>query len=89
MKPSTNYSPSPSSPTLRAESGEQNGHGWAPVLPVNFKPKDAAAYLTLSPRTLWEETRQGHIHAARVGRRLIYPRAELDRFIAVRMAQAS
>jgi excisionase family DNA binding protein len=59
------------------------------VTPVYFNPKDAAAYLTISPRTRWEETQKRRIKAVRVGRRLIYPRAELDRFIAVRLALSS
>jgi excisionase family DNA binding protein len=60
-----------------------------PAQPVYFNPRDAAAYLTISPRTLWQETKVRRINAARVGRRLIYPRAELDRFMAVRLALAS
>lgn len=50
-----------------------------------LKPKQAAAYLTISPRTLWTETQAGRIKAARIGRRLIYSRAELDRFMQLQM----
>lgn len=60
-----------------------------PVQPVYFNPRDAAAYLTISPRTLWKETNARRINAARFGRRLIYPRAELDRFVAVQLALAT
>jgi len=50
-----------------------------------FKPKDAAAYLTISPRTLWAETAAGRIKAAKIGRRLIYSRAELDRYVQLKL----
>lgn len=59
-----------------------------PTPPAHFKPKDAAAYLTISPRKLWEETNRGRVKAARIGRRLIYPRTELDRYVALLIAAA-
>ena len=48
-------------------------------------PKQAAAYLTVSQRTLWAATTAGRIKAARMGRRIIYSRAELDRFVQLQM----
>jgi len=57
--------------------------------PVNMSLKEAALYLAVSERKLWDESSKGKIRAARIGSRLIFPRAELDRYINVLLAVAS
>ena len=60
--------------------------------PLALRPKDAARLLSLSPRTLWQLTRDGAIPAARVGngkRRLVlYAVADLQAWLS-REAQKS
>lgn len=40
---------------------------------------EAARLLSIGERTLWRKSRQGTILAVRVGRRVLIPRAEVDR----------
>lgn len=49
---------------------------------------EAAVYLDISPRLLWSEVTRRRIRVARIGRRIVVPRSELDRYIAVRVAAA-
>lgn len=51
-----------------------------PLLTAN----DAAAYLTISPRTLWSLTKNGQIHCIRIGRSVRYAIDDLDEFISAR-----
>lgn len=49
---------------------------------------EGATYLGISERKLWNELNAGHVKAARIGRRIIFTRTELDRYIALLMAAA-
>jgi len=44
--------------------------------------KEAARLLSISERSLWTLTKDGKIHAARVGRKLLYSVDELKRFVS-------
>ncbi|KAA1258622.1 Helix-turn-helix domain protein [Rubripirellula obstinata] len=51
---------------------------------------DAAKQLGISSRTLYERTApRGPIFAVRFGRRVLYPVAEIDRYIAEQIASQS
>jgi excisionase family DNA binding protein len=52
---------------------------------VAYSVMNAAAACDLSGRTLRRAIRAGELRAARIGSRLIVPRAELERFIADRI----
>ena len=43
--------------------------------------KNAAAYLAISERKLWDMTKTGEIPAVRLGRAVRYDRQDLDAFI--------
>jgi excisionase family DNA binding protein len=47
-----------------------------------LKSKDAAAYLAVSERTLWNLTKFRHIPAVQIGRAVRYDIADLDSFIS-------
>ena len=47
-----------------------------------LKPVDAAATLSISPRTLWTLTDRGEIPCIRVGRAVRYDRRDLEVWIA-------
>ena len=51
---------------------------------VRFARKEAAQYLGVSPGTLavWASTKTVQIPFSKVGRRVVYDRADLDRFLA-------
>lgn len=53
-----------------------------PALAVNAK--DAARILGISPRLLWTYTNCGEIPHLRLGRRLLYPLAALNAWIAAK-----
>lgn len=57
--------------------------------PVNLTLKEAATYIGISPRKLWNETCAGNVRVARVGRRLIIKRAEIDRWLDLLAAQGA
>jgi len=46
-----------------------------------LKSKEAAAYLALSEKTLWNLTNAGQMRAVRMGRLVRYDPADLDEFI--------
>ena len=48
---------------------------------ILFTPKQAAAVLSLSQRTLWSLTARGELRATRVGRCVRYSRAALEDFV--------
>jgi excisionase family DNA binding protein len=56
--------------------------------PLVLRRDEAAEYLQISVRTLDAQAANGSIRCARIGSRCLYPRAELDRFISVRLAIA-
>lgn len=43
--------------------------------------KDAAAYLCISPRKLWELQIGGIVPSLRIGRKVLFDRADLDAWI--------
>ena len=45
------------------------------------KPKDAAAYLAISERKLWDLSKTNTIAVVRLGRAVRYDKADLDAFI--------
>lgn len=55
-----------------------------PDLPNLLTPKEAAASLAISERTLWQLTSEGRIAAIRFGRAVRYDPADLRAFIAAR-----
>lgn len=56
--------------------------------PVNLSLPEAAAYLCVSASTLWTLKNRGRVRCARIGRRLVFQRTELDRFLSVSTAAA-
>ena len=52
---------------------------------LSVRPRQAAAMLGVSPRTLWEWTRRGIVPAVRIGagkrKTVLYPVIELERFL--------
>jgi excisionase family DNA binding protein len=54
----------------------------ASPLKLLLSPKDAAAALSISERTLWSLTNQGRLKSVRIGRSVRYAVTELERFVA-------
>jgi excisionase family DNA binding protein len=56
--------------------------------PLAMRPRDAAGALGISPRLLWQLTKDGEIPCVRVGagkrRTVLYPLAELQAWLARR-----
>ena len=46
-----------------------------------YSAAETAKALAISPRTLWTLTRDGGLRAVRIGRRVLYSKADLDTFI--------
>lgn len=53
-------------------------------LRLALTPAEAARALGIGVRLLWSETNQGRIPHLRVGRRVLYPIAELEEWLAER-----
>lgn len=51
---------------------------------LGLRPKEAAKALGIGERLLWEMTNAGEIPHTRLGRAVIYPVAELERWLADR-----
>jgi excisionase family DNA binding protein len=57
------------------------------VLPIldekkaGFSPKEAGAYFGVSPGLVRKAIRNGDLRAVRLGRRIIIPRASLEKFL--------
>lgn len=68
-------------PALRLNTAEDftapTGPAEAPLL---LDAIEAARLLNISPRTLWQFTKDGAIRAKRIGRRILYSRAALEEF---------
>lgn len=47
-----------------------------------LRPKDAAAALGIGPRLLWEKTNCGEIPHVKIGRCVVYPVRELEKWLA-------
>lgn len=56
--------------------------------PTNLNLAEAAAYVGVSSRKLWNEVTEKRLRAARVGRRLIFQKAELDLYLSA-LSEAS
>ena len=60
--------------------------------PLALRPREAAKALGISPRLLWQLTRDGHIPCVRVGsgtrKTVLYPVAELQVWLTRQAAQA-
>jgi excisionase family DNA binding protein len=48
--------------------------------PLLVDVQEAARLLSISPRSVWQLTKDQKLRAKRVGRRVLYSRAELERF---------
>ncbi len=55
-----------------------------PLAPLALNAHDAAKMLGISTRTLWTLTNSGAIPHARVGRRVLYPLADVEQWLATR-----
>ena len=53
-----------------------------PSPPLALTPEQAAAALTIGVRLLWSETNAGRIPCVRIGRRVVYPVAVLEAWLA-------
>lgn len=64
----------------------------SPSFPLALRPREAAKALGISPRLLWQLTKDGHIPCVRVGsgkrRTVLYPLAELQAWLT-RQAEVS
>ena len=60
--------------------------------PLALRPREAAKALGISPRLLWQLTKDGHIPCVRVGsgtrKTVLYPVAELQVWLTRQAAQA-
>ena len=53
-----------------------------PVAKLAYKPAEAAAMLSISERSLWSMMKLGKVRPVKVGRSVLYPHAELERFLS-------
>ncbi len=61
-----------------------------PELPrLALRPKEAAKALGIGERLLWSMTNQGLIPHLRLGKAIVYPVAELERWLAERAAKGA
>ena len=60
--------------------------------PLALRPREAAKALGISPRLLWQLTKDGHVPCVRVGsgkrRTVLYPVAELQAWLSQQAASA-
>ena len=52
---------------------------------ANLTAGEAADYMRVSPKTIQRETDKGHIRVARIGRRLVYRKVDLDRYLELKV----
>jgi excisionase family DNA binding protein len=57
------------------------------MIAILLSRKDTAAILSLSRRTVDELIAKGELRARRVGRRVLVPRVELERFASIETAR--
>jgi excisionase family DNA binding protein len=72
-------------PTAAIPAAELTHAGDAPRLAL--RPKAAARALDIGERLLWSMTNRGEIPHVRLGKRVLYPVAELERWLAERAQQ--
>lgn len=56
--------------------------------PNHMSLGEAATYLGISDRKLWSEMQERKVRAARIGTRIIFKRADLDRYVDTLLAAA-
>lgn len=80
----------PAAPRTSTEPGfdESRGNEGAD-LPGVMTVAEAAAYLRISRGSAYEAARRGQLPTIRIGRRLLVPRAALDRLLAETTGSAS
>lgn len=61
----------------------------APVAPLLLTPREAAAALSISERSLWALTKSGEVPAVKFGRSVRYSVETLRRIIAERQATSA
>ena len=61
---------------------KRSGEPTQQIEPLAVGAREAARLLSISERSLWSLTKDGKIHAARVGRKLLYSVDELKRFVS-------
>ena len=66
----------------------QNSLGEDHVPPLALRPREAAAALGISERTLWGLKAQGRIPFVQVGRVTLYPVRELEAWLTARATPA-
>ncbi len=66
-------------------STESETHGSSGAV---FSAKEAAAYLGVSERHLWTQTKARRIPHVKIGRRVLYPVKELDAWLEDRAARS-
>lgn len=59
-----------------------------PVPRLALRPREAARALGVCEKTLWSLTRAGRVPHLRIGTAVIYPVADLERWLAERAAEA-
>ena len=59
------------------------------VARLALRPKEAAKALGIGERLLWSMTNQGAIPHLRLGKAILYPVAELERWLAERVAKGA
>ena len=60
------------------------------ISPLALRPREAAAAMGMSPRTLWSLTASGEIpHVKISGRMVLYPVTELQRWLSERAQKAA
>ena len=52
-------------------------------------PKEVASRLRISEVSLWRQRKDGQLHAVKMGRRVLFERSEIDRFIKSKMEPAN
>jgi hypothetical protein len=57
--------------------------------PQIMNQTEAAAYLSISPRKLWNETYARHVKAVRIGRRVLYRLQDLQQYLDLLSARAA
>ena len=62
------------------------------IAPLALRPREAAKALGISPRLLWQLTKDGHVPCVRVGngkrRTVLYPVSDLQAWLSRQAAQA-
>lgn len=60
----------------------------APLTPIAYSLREAAAALRVSERTAWELVRTGRLQHSRLGRRIVIARPALEKLLAETAVQA-